>query len=162
MISRSTGIFALLIGLSTAFGAASADFDYVAYQSASLADVALAQSKEIDPRADYFFDAAHSRYSTVVTFTGKTRPVAAGLARYIEAWAKGFGHPDAYYKMFLNEIEVKQASKTYWLPTQSQLLDPLGREVAPGHKVRLYVLLLGAYKHDPVFGVAEFAALGTR
>jgi hypothetical protein len=158
---RSIRIFALLIGLSTAFPAASADFDHGSYRPASLADVALAQSKEIDPRSDYFFDDAHSKYSTVVAFTGKTRPVSPGLARYIEAWAKTFCHPDAYYKMFLNEIEIKQASKTYWLPTQSQLLDPLGREVEPGHKVRLYVLLIGAYKHSPVFGVAEFAALGT-
>lgn len=153
-------ILALVVSFAAAFSAASADFDYGSYRPANLAEVALALSKEIDPRADYFFDASHSRYSTVAIFTGRTRPVSSGLARYIEVWAKTFGHPDAYYKMFSTEIEIKQDSKTYWLPTQGQLLDSLGREVEPGHEVRLYILLMGAYRHSPVFGVAEFAAIG--
>jgi hypothetical protein len=160
MIVRSMRNLAFVVSLAVALPAASADFDFGSYRPASLAEVALALSKEIDPRADYFFDAEHSKYSTVAIFTGRTRPVSSGLARFLEVWAKSFGHPDAYYKMFSTEIEIKQDSKTYWLPTQGQLLDPLVREVKPGHKVRLYVLLIGAYKHSPVFGVAEFAAIG--
>jgi hypothetical protein len=148
----------LLILLVTAQPSLGGDFDYGAYKTARLADIAA--DLDIDPRADYWFDAAHSRYHTVATFTGNTRLVSSDVSAFIETWVKSMGHPSAYAEMFQNEIEIRQGSSTYWLPIQQQLVATFLQEVPAGAKVNLYVLLLGALDHKSVFSVSEFNAAG--
>lgn len=150
--------FLLFVFLIVARPATAGDFDYDSYTTAQLADVSA--SLEIDPRVNYWFDAAHPKYHTVVTFTGNTRVVSPGVKTYIEKWVKTMGHPVAYYEMFQNEIEVKQGSSTYWLPIQQPLVAPFSREVPANAKVHLYVLLMGALNHVPVFAVSEFNTAG--
>jgi hypothetical protein len=148
----------LLALLSIARPSVGGDFDYGSYQTKQLAEVAA--SLDIDPRANYWFDAAHPRYHTIATFTGNTRAVTPEFTTYIEAWAKTMGHPAAYHEMFRSEIEVRQGSATYWLPIQHQLVAPFTQEVIAGTEVHLYVLLVGALNHVPVFAVSEFNAVG--
>jgi hypothetical protein len=138
--------------------AVSAGFDYSAYQPAELADVTNSIADEVDPRADYWFDASHPKYNSVVTLTGKRRPIAPGLKDFISKWVRTMGHPASDIEMFQTEIEVSQGSTNYWVPIQQQLLEPLDTEVTAGEEVRLYILVMGAYLHTPVFSVAEFAA----
>lgn len=148
----------LLAILSIANPAICGDFDYGSYQTTQLDQVAT--SLDIDPRANYWFDAAHPKYHTTATFTGNTRAVTAEFKTYIEAWAKTMGHPAAYHEMFQSEIEVRQGSLTYWLPIQHQLVAPFIEEVPAGTEVHLYVLLVGALNHVPVFAVSEFNVVG--
>ncbi|WP_293003332.1 hypothetical protein [Nevskia sp.] len=152
---RALPLFLVLIIAQPSSGG---DFDYGTYKTAQLADVAAGM--DFDPRANYWFDAAHAKYHAVVVFTGNTRVVSPGVKTYIEKWVKTMGHPAAYHEMFQHEIEIRQGSFTYWLPIQQQLVAPFGQEVPAGAKVNLYVLLMGALNHVPVFAASEFNAVG--
>ena len=44
------------------------------------------------------------------------------------------------------------------MPIQEVLLKPFGTEIIAGSKVRLYAMLLGEFKHVPVFAISEFNA----
>jgi hypothetical protein len=140
----------LLLAASTYAG----DFDYSAYAPSSLAEVIA--SADIDPRADYYFDAALPRYKTIGTFTGKTRPIAPQISDFITMWAKADQLPASYRELFKTEVEIEQDSVTYWMPIQQSLVESFHLEVAPGQKVTLYILLMGEYRHSAVFGVSGF------
>ncbi len=152
---RAILLLAFLIFARPALGG---EFDYGAYETAQLDKVAA--GLEIDPRVNYWFDAAHPKYHTIATFTGNKRVVAAGVKTYIGKWVGTMGHPSAYAEMFQSEIEVTQGSGTYWLPIQQQLVAPFDQEVPAGAEVHLYVLLMGTYNHVPVFAVSEFNVVG--
>jgi hypothetical protein len=134
------------------------NFNYDSYKTAQLADVVAGMN--IDLNVNYWFDAAHPKYHTLATFTGNTRALPPSVKAYIEKWVKTMGHPPTYHEMFQREIEVRQGSSTYWLPIQQQLVAPFAQEVRAGSKVHLYVLLMGAINHTPVFAVSEFNAVG--
>ena len=133
-----------------------ADFDYGAYEPAKLADAA--SGSDVDPRADYWFAADYPRYHTLATFTGKIRPIDPGVKAFIAMWIKATGHPATDGDMFKTQVEIKQDAAVYWLPIQQVLVEPLQKEVTAGGRVNLYVLLMGAYRHAPVFTVNEFDA----
>jgi len=147
-------LVALSILLLIATSASADDFDYSAYQPTSLAQVI--PGAYVDPRADYYFDSALPRYKTVGTFTGKTRPVAPRIGDFIAMWAKTGQLPEAYRDLFNTEVEIEQDSTTYWMPLQQSLVESFRREVAPGEKVTLYLLLMGEYKHSAVFAISGF------
>jgi hypothetical protein len=146
----------LLVLLVIAPAALGAEFDYAAYKDSSIA--AAGSNLGIDPRADYWLDAAHARYHTVGAFTGKIRPLQPGTRSLLQKWAKAMGHGQDTAALFASEIEVRQDGVTYWLPIQQMLVEPLQREVAPGSRAHLYILLVGAYEQVPVFAVSEFDA----
>lgn len=148
----------LLVALIVAPPSFGSDFDYAAYQTVQLAEVAA--GLEIDPRVNYWYDAAHPKYHAMATYSGNMRAVSPEMRTYVEQWVKTMGQPDYYHKMFQSEIEVTQGSSTYWLPIQQPLVAPFGHEVAAGTQVHLYVLLLGAINQVPVFVVSEFNAVG--
>jgi len=64
--------------------------------------------------------------------------------------------PAAYRDLFNTEVEIEQDSTTYWMPLQQSLVESFRREVAPGEKVTLYLLLMGEYKHSAVFAISGF------
>jgi hypothetical protein len=145
---------AFVILLLAATSVSADDFEYSAYQPSSLA--AVVASADVDPRSDYYFDAALPRYKSVGTFTGKTRAVSPSIGKFITMWAKTDQLPATYRDLFQVEVEVVQDSKSYWMPLQQSLVESFRREVAPGKKVTLYLLLMGEYKHSAVFAISGF------
>ncbi len=77
---------------------------------------------------------------------------------FIAKWIKAARLPGAYYDMFQSEVEIQQGASVYWMPIQEVLLKPFGKEIIAGSKVRLYAMLLGEFKHVPVFAISEFNA----
>ena len=149
----------LILLLFVATSAAGADFDYGAYQPANLADIS--GHLDVDPHADYWFAADFPRYHTQATFTGKMRPIGPGVKAFIKMWIQATGHPAADAEMFKEQVEIKQDAVVYWMPIQQVLVEPLKKEVTIGGQVDLYLLLMGEYKHVPVFSVNEFDATET-
>jgi len=135
------------------------DFNYDAYRTASLVEVA--DSMGTPPGVGVSIDAAHSKYHIVAVFTGKTRPIATEVRAFVEMWAKSLRHPPEVRELFQFEVELRQGPTIYWMPIQKQLIGPLLREVAPGDEVHLYMLLMGALNRNPVLGVSEFEAVGS-
>ena len=136
--------------------ASAQDFDYSAYKDSSIA--AAGSDLGIDPETTWWLDAAHAKFHTIATFTGKFRPVEPGTKSLIDKWAVAMGHDPELAAMFSSEIEVSQDGQLYWLPIQKILVEPLKSEVKPGHETHVYIILIGAYKLAPVFGVSEFNA----
>ena len=147
-------LIALCILLLMASSASADDFDYSAYQATSLA--AVIASANIDPRADYYFDVALPRYRTVGTFTGNSRAIDHRVGDFISMWAYTDQLPTTYREIFNTEVELKQDSKTYWMPIQQSLVEFFRREVEAGHKVTLYLLFMGEYNHSAVFAICGF------
>ena len=133
------------------------EFDYAAYKDSSIA--AASSNLEIDPRANYWLDAAHAKYHTIGIFTGHIRPLQLGRRSLLQYWAKAMGHGPETAAMFVSEIEILQDGSIYWLPIQKVLVEPLQHEVALGSRTHLYILLVGAYEQVPVFTVNEFNAV---
>jgi hypothetical protein len=131
------------------------EFEHSSYVSADLADVAT--SMEIDPRANYWLDASHAKYMSVVTYTGAIRPIDSNVKRLITMWAKALQHPDSLPAVFNYEVQVAQAGKFYWMPIQDVLVAPWREEMRKGTEAEVYLLLMGAYETVPVFTVASFS-----
>ncbi len=146
-------LWVLVIG-SAAFPVAAQEFDHSAYKESSIA--AAGSDLGIDPRVTWWLDAAHAKFHTIATFTGRFRPVQPGTKSLIDQWAVAMNHDPALAAMFSSEVEVSQDGELHWLPIQEVLVEPLKNEVKVGSKAHLYIILIGAYKLQPVFGVSEF------
>jgi hypothetical protein len=131
-------------------------FDHSSYSPANLADATT--SMEIDPRANYWLDASHPKYESVVTYSGAIRTIDPNVKRLITMWAKAMQHPDSVPDVFNHEVQVTQAGQTYWMPIQDVLLDPWREEMRRDTKATVYLLLMGAYERVPVFTIASFSA----
>jgi hypothetical protein len=132
-------------------------FDYSAYQDTNLGEAAA--NMHIDPRVDYWFDAAHPRYHSVAVFSGDIRPISEDTRRFVEAWAEAMGHASQISSAFQHEARFMQDDASYWMPVQAVLVEPLRSEVKAGGKSHLYLLLMGAWKKTPVFAISEFDAI---
>ncbi|GAA0887155.1 hypothetical protein [Rhodanobacter soli] len=148
----------LIVLLALAAPVSGRDFDYSSYKTVSLADAAAALA--VDPRANYWLDAAHPRYHALATFTGKTRKLAPGVKGFIVMWVKAMQHPAEYVDFFKMEVQIRQGTTDYWMPIQDVLVKPFEDQVRPGDQVDLYLLLMGAYEHAPVFAISGFNTVG--
>ena len=132
-------------------------FDYDAYKPMDLERAAPNLSQRPGGKT-YHLDAAHPRYSSIVTFTGNIRPLTDDVRSLVNQWVAAMRHPQSYRELFQFEIEVVQDSRHYWMPIQQQLADAFKEEVAPRSLVKVYVLLLGGIDRTPVFAVSGFVA----
>ncbi len=146
----------LTVACATAPARQADGFDHSSYLPAALADATA--SLEIDPRANYWLDASHPKYESVVTYTGAMRPIDPNVKRLITMWAKAMQHPNSVSDVFNHEVQVTQAGQTYWMPIQDVLLEPWRDEMRGDAKANLYLLLMGAYERVPVFTIASFSA----
>jgi len=149
---RILAVFVLLL-FAPAFGMC---FDFDAYAESSL-DEATA-SLDIDPRVNYWLDASHPRYQTTAHYTGRRRPINTETRKFIEMWVKSFKHPPSYVTLFREEVEIRQGSSVHWMPIQHSLSAPFFDEVQPQERVRVFVLLIGALEHTPVFTISSFTS----
>ena len=145
----------LLLFFVFASPVAAQEFDYAAYQPATLSEVAASAGEH----AAAWFAEGHPRYRTRVTFTGRVRPTPADTAQFIVEWVKANGHPPAYADVFEQEIELTQDGNAYWMPIQDVLLAPLTAEVRADMPVDVFVLLMGGQGDRLVLAVSEFDAL---
>ena len=146
----------LLLFLVFASPVTAQEFDYAAYQPATLSDVVAGAGVHTAA----WVAEGHPRYRTRVTFTGRIRVTPADTKRFIVRWVKAMGHPVAYADVFQQEIEISQDAVSYWMPIQDVLISQLTAEVDAGDEIDLYVLLMGAQADRIVFAISEFDALG--
>jgi len=145
----------LLLCLLCALPVTAQEFDYAAYQPATLSEVAASAGEHTTA----WFAEGHPRYRTRVKFTGRVRPTPADTQQFIVDWVKANGHPPAYAEVFEQEIELTQDGRAYWMPIQDVLLAPLTTEVRADMPVDVFVLLMGGQGDRLVLAVSEFDAL---
>lgn len=144
----------LLLFLVFSLPAAAQDFDYDAYQPATLSDVVAGAGVHTTA----WIAEGHPRYRTRVTFTGRIRVTPADAKQFIVLWVKAMGHPDAYGEVFQHEIELMQDATRYWMPVQDVLFESFKSEVRAGTEADVYLLLMGGQGDRLVFAVSEFDA----
>ncbi len=95
-----------------------------------------------------------------VRYLGKTRDLNKQRGTLIfDMWGKAFGKDrEMLARTFQKEIQIQENNKTYWLPIQNVLLDPLEKEVGKNGTLELWILFIGAIEEDSVFLVSEFQA----
>jgi len=145
----------LLLCLVCALPVTAQEFDYAAYQPATLSEVAASAGEHTAA----WFAEGYSRFQTRVTFTGRVRPTPTDTKKFIVQWVKANGHPQAYADALQQEIELTQDGRAYWMPIQAVLLAPLKTEVQTGKLVDVYVLLMGGQGDQLVLAVSEFDAV---
>lgn len=96
-----------------------------------------------------------------ITYTGRSRSISSKRKELIKDWLiKTYGTNKEYVKLFDTEFLFTEDAVEYWLPIQSQLIQPLKEELKKGEGVILYVAWIGARKEsdkiDWVFLVNEF------
>lgn len=149
----------LLLAVLFASAAMAEDFERSAYVSATLAQAAAELHAEIgSERPSYWLDPAHHKYTAVVVYTGRSRPLDPGIGKMIGAWVMAMRHPDSYREMFKTEVEVREGKELYWVPIQESLLPPWRDEVSGGAHVEINVLMIGALERTPIFTVAGFTS----
>ena len=95
-----------------------------------------------------------------VRYLGKKRNLKAQRGIFIfDMWGKAFGKDrEMLARTFQKEIQVEENGRTYWLPIQNVLLDPLEKEVGKNGTLELWIVYIGAIEKDFVFLVNEFQA----
>lgn len=95
-----------------------------------------------------------------VTYTGRSRPLTSPAGRVIALWLRAFGGDVNDAALFQSELLFREDGTDFWLPVQDPLVPHFAEEVRPGDAVTLYVIYIGALRHDGrllgVFLVNEF------
>ncbi len=77
----------------------------------------------------------------------------------VEMWGKSSGMDTAMLaKTYKKEIQVRENSKTYWLPVQEILVSYLKKDVKKNGEVMLFMVFIGTTGEHPIFLVNEFRA----
>ena len=98
-------------------------------------------------------------FRSTVLFLGKVQNMKPGRRSLIEMWGKSSGMDTAMLaKTYKREIQVRENSKTYWLPIQEILITHLKREVKKNGEVMLFIVFVGTTGKTPIFLVNEFRA----
>lgn len=148
--------FLLVLFLLVSSAASCAGFDYDAYQTAKLSDVA--GRLDVKNRPDSWVAPDFPRYHAQAVFTGRMQPIDVRVRAFVRLWIKSTGHPAGDIEMFKTQVEIKQDTVAYWMPIQETLVEQFKKEIPAGRRVDLFLLLMGACRQAPVFVINEFNA----
>ncbi len=99
-------------------------------------------------------------FRSTVLFLGRVRNMKPGRRFLVEMWGKSSGMDTAMLaKTYKKEIQVRENSKTYWLPVQEILVSYLKKDVKKNGEVLLFMVFIGTNGKTPIFLVNEFRAL---
>lgn len=132
------------------------EFNFKSYVSETIPNASI-QADSIGA-VDFGYFPPHFKYRTNVFFTGNWRAIRGANAKFIEKWGLAQNRDPEFSKMFVHEIEVRQANVNYWMPIQASLEATFRAEAVPGAKVQIFILLMGKTKDTTIFSVAEFVA----
>ncbi|HVF45305.1 MAG TPA: hypothetical protein VM936_19925 [Pyrinomonadaceae bacterium] len=132
----------ILLALSAA---ASAQSDWDTYPARSIADLISAHSGEGLPKADIAVSANPFPSKTVITYTGRHRPLGEYKKSFIRLWVETRDVPAGNADMLAEEYLFKEGGKEYWLPVHRQLVPFFDKELKPGDEITAFFFFLGGY-----------------
>ena len=159
-------IVVLLLALSARSAVAQSDWDR--YKPGTLAAViaeinATIRESLIDKRpSDHFVGSEYSILATVI-YKGESRPIDRNRRQLIARWGLSYKRDSSLVADFQREYLFQEGTKLFWLPVQDTVASFFPKELRPGDRVRVFVMLLGGhFENDKItwaFIVNEFAAL---
>lgn len=150
--ARLVGL-ALALMLAAVVCAVAATFDFDAYKPELLSRIT---ASFIDEGATNTYDMASPKYRVPATYTASERPIRPTVREFIHRWTDAARRNQDRTGLYEHEILVREGTVDYWLPIQEPLLQSLRTEVRAGTEVELFVVFLGASRHDLVMLVNEY------
>ena len=133
---------------------AHAEFDYSSYKVEDFRNAVSALEK--DSNVDYFVETNFAKYRVSAKYTGKMRTINPNTRRLIIQWARALQLPKEYQEQLSYEVQIESEGELYWLPIQTNIIEPFSKEVKVNTTVSLYIVAIGSMKLIPVFGICEF------
>jgi hypothetical protein len=154
---------AIFLIIFIAFGSSAAmaqDFPWEIFQPRTLAEMTAVTTKAVRPDDALFLATNLLESKSLVTFTGRSRPLPTARKNFLNIWCATFNQPKEYAPRYESEYLYKDGDTDYWLATQTPVAKYFARELKPGDKITLYMISIGAYRAgagmDCVFLVEEF------
>ena len=95
-------------------------------------------------------------------YKGDSPPINPLRLEIVRDWGKAFLQDSSIAGDFHREYLFQEGEQLLWLPVQDRVASYFARELHPGQRVRLYVMLLGGYYASGettwAFIVNEFSA----
>jgi len=147
----------VVVVLALSLGAAHAKWD--AYVPRTLRSVIEANRSNVAADAPHFLAKDGFPTKARVVYDGKLQPIPAERYAFLAESMAVKGHPE-WAKTFTTEILCSEGEARYWIPLQGPLVPRIGKEIAPGDPLDVYVTLVGANRKgsdlDWVFTINEF------
>ncbi len=131
--------------IATLSVSSSAQSDWHTYPVRSIADIIQAHSGETSNKPDIIISADPFPSKTVVTYTGKHRPVGEYTKYFIGLWAQTRRLPPENAGMLVEEYLFKEKEREYWIPVLKPLAPFFGKELKEGDEITIYYFFLGGY-----------------
>ena len=157
-MNRAVARLALLTFLVFAARVAIAKWD--AYVPRTLQAVIDANQARVTAEAPHFLAADPYPTKARLVYDGRLQPIPAERYAFLAEYMGTIkGHAD-WARTFTTEILCREGEARYWIPIQGPLVPRMGKEVAPGDALDVYVTLVGARRKgsevDWVFTINEF------
>lgn len=131
--------------LVTQGASARAQSDWDTYPARTIERLVRDHSGEQYRKADLMVSADPFPSKTVVTYTGKHRPVGEYKKYFIRVWVETRNVPASNADVLAEEYLFKEGDREYWLPVHKQLVPFFEKELKPGDEITAFFFFLGGY-----------------
>jgi molybdopterin converting factor small subunit len=122
-----------------------AQSDWNTYPVRPIADIIQTHSVEASKKVDLIVSADPFPSKTVVTYTGRHRPVGEYTNYFISLWVQTRNVPPENANMLVEEYLFREKDKEYWMPVHKLLAPHFEKELKEGDEVTIYYFFLGGY-----------------
>jgi len=134
-------------------------FDYDSYKPFTMNGIVLAHPIPDDKAAkeDFSFECGKlSKIRTKAIYSGEFRLLSKIHRRFLLGWCTVTNRKD-HFKLFKQEVKLKEGKNIYWVPIQEALVSDLKKEAKPSQESTFYIVYIGQLNGDHVFLINEFA-----
>ena len=138
-------LFALFLSLVVLTVGPRAQSDWHTYPARSIDELVRAHSGEASRKADLIVSADPFPSKTLVTYTGRHRPVGEYAKYFIGLWGQTRNLPPENAALLQEEYLFREKCKEYWMPVHKLLAPHFERELKEGDEITVYYFFLGGY-----------------
>jgi hypothetical protein len=135
-------------------------FDYDSYQPITMNDVVLAHpiSHDIPSEKNLKLECGDPplKIRVKAIYCGEFKSISENHELVLSMWCKATQR-DYIFKLFKQEVKLKEGKNIYWVPIQETLVPDLKKEAKPSQESTFYIVYIGQFNDDHVFLINEFA-----
>lgn len=122
-----------------------AQSDWHTYPVRTIANIIEVHSGEVSRKTDMIVSADPFPSKTLVTYTGKRRPVSEYTKYFINLWVQTRNVPPENASMLVEEYLFVEKGKEHWVPVLKTLTPFFDKELKEGDEIQIYYFFLGGY-----------------
>jgi hypothetical protein len=90
-------------------------------------------------------------------WTGQYRPISQAHRQLLKQWFYSYMPDGEEYRVFRNEVRIREGGRAYWIPIQEALLPGWRKDASPNKPLMLFVVWVGTFNDNWVFILNRFA-----